>query len=104
MPTIEHGFKRGLGLGLLGIFLSVMVSQELISHSLVTLINIASIVAFFLALGKAKFWSYSYFAGYVLGQFVLLSSGFYSDLEIALYVILLLTMVFAKIFGVLPHY
>lgn len=100
-PPAGHGFKAGVVLGIVGIVLGSLASEGVLPRFYVTLINIVSISAFILAIGKVKYWNYSYFGGYVLAQIFLMESGFYTTGEIALYTFLTIIMIIMKFSGIL---
>lgn len=80
MPGIEHGYKRGLGMVVgalvvtvvVGEVVPVLVEQGIIPPGLFSGFVVLSIVGIVLTVDASRYWSFGYLAGFVIGVFVAL--------------------------------
>jgi len=96
IPRAKHGFERAIEAGILAVVYSAFANVSLLPHYLITLLNLVSITGSIASIEKSRYWPYTYFFGWVLGQLFLVRAGFYSIWEIVLYLFVCAGMVYIK--------
>ena len=104
MSKFEYGFKRAVSEVVAGLIMSAVlasfVNEGLIPVSFVLLFHVLNVLSTVLMVFAMPFWATSYSIGWLLGLWVMYSSGLVDVLELVVYLVPLIIVVirFAKKF------